>query len=117
MRTSSSTLLVAVALVLVGPAPARAMSAEVYENFITRNAVVKEVYLAAVTATLHYSARRTRLYCLAEGAVINPALTEAIIDQGLAALRKQGKYSPKVPVEAIAVEVLAIKFPCAEVPR
>ena len=117
MRTSSAAILAALAVALVGPAPARAMSAEVYENFIARNAVVKEAYLAGVTATLHFAARRSRLYCLGEGAVINPTLTEAIIDQGLAALRRQGQYSPKVPVEAIAVEALAIKFPCAEAPK
>ena len=117
MRTSLAAILAASAVMLAGPSPAWAMSAEVYENFIARNAVVKEVYLAAVTATLHFSARRSRLYCLGEGAVINPTLTEAIIDQGLAALRRQGQYSPKVPVEAIAVEALAIKFPCAEAPR
>lgn len=117
MRTSLVTILAAMVLMLVGPPSAWAVTAEVYENFIKRNDVVKEVYLAAVTATLHYSARRSKLYCLADGAVINPALTEAIIDQGLAALRRQEKYSPKVAVEAIAVEALAIKFPCAGSPR
>lgn len=110
MRT---TLLAAVAVAVMNlPSPASAISAEVYEKLVLSNDTLKDVYLWGITSTAQFAAERSKLYCLPDGRTIDAKFTQSVIDGGLAALRKIDKYSPRVPVEAIFIEVMAVKFPC-----
>ena len=110
MRT---TLLAALAVAMMTlPAPAAAISAEVYEKLVLSNETLKEVYLWGITSTAQFAAARSKLYCLPKGRTIDARFTQSVIDSGLAALRKMGKYGPRVPVEAVFIEAMALKFPC-----
>ena len=108
------TLLAALtgAAVLASSMPAAAITAEVYEQFILKNETLKDVYLWGVTSTAQFAAARSKLYCLPTARTIDAKFTQSVIDGGIAALRKIGKYGPKVPVEAIFIEAMALRFPC-----
>ena len=104
------------AVVLMGgmilPAGTGATSIETYRTVLLQNDILMRLHLSTMAASLHFAAKKNPFFCPPDGKRLSAKTIRSIINTVMNNDLIANKIDPKIPVEAIVVDVLTKNSPC-----